>query len=104
MDVAGMALAVVGYALFYTGASNLFTGGKGWGFLQSLLNKGEINGSGVSTSAPNQGGPPPAKKSPGDLARQNAPLNKMWHDAQTLGKGLHSLGVGLDNLGKWMGL
>ena len=38
-----MALAVVGYALFYTGASNLFTGGKGWGFLQSLLNKGEIN-------------------------------------------------------------
>lgn len=46
MEAAGMALAVVGYALFYTGASNLFTGGKGWGFLQSLLNKGEANQSG----------------------------------------------------------
>lgn len=41
-----MALIIVGYALFYTGASNLFTGGKGWGFLQSLLNKGEANVSG----------------------------------------------------------
>ena len=47
MEVAGMALAIVGYALFYTGASNLFTGGKGWGFLQSLLNKGEGNNSGA---------------------------------------------------------
>ena len=47
MEVAGMAMIVVGYALFYTGASNLFTGGKGWGFLQSLLNKGESNSSGA---------------------------------------------------------
>jgi hypothetical protein len=47
MEVAGMALAIIGYALFYTGASNLFTGGKGWGFLQSLLNKGEANNSGA---------------------------------------------------------
>lgn len=46
MEVAGMALAIVGYALLYTGASNLFTGGHGWGFLQSLLNKGEANTSG----------------------------------------------------------
>lgn len=46
MEVAGLALGVLGYALFYTGASNLFTGGKGWGFLQSLLNKGEANQSG----------------------------------------------------------
>lgn len=45
MEVAGMALIVVGYALFYTGASNLFTSGNGWGFLQSLLNKGESNNS-----------------------------------------------------------
>lgn len=48
MEVAGMGLAIIGYALFYTGASNLFTGGKGWGFLQSLLNKGEQNNSGYS--------------------------------------------------------
>lgn len=47
MQVAGLALGVLGYALFYTGASNLFTGGKGWGFLQSLLNKGEANQSGA---------------------------------------------------------
>jgi len=47
MEVGGMALAILGYALFYTGASNLFTGGKGWGFLQSLLNKGEGNNSGA---------------------------------------------------------
>lgn len=47
MEIAGMALGVIGYALFYTGASNLFTGGKGWGFLQSLLNKGEANQSGA---------------------------------------------------------
>lgn len=46
MQVAGMALAIIGYALLYTGASNLFTGGNGWGFLQSLLNKGEANTSG----------------------------------------------------------
>lgn len=47
MEIAGMALAILGYALFYTGASNLFTGGKGWGFQQSLLNKGEANSSGA---------------------------------------------------------
>ncbi len=46
MEIAGMAMAIVGYALFYSGASNLFTGGNGWGFLQSLLNKGESNASG----------------------------------------------------------
>lgn len=34
---------IVGYALFYSGASNLFTGGQGWGFLQALLNKGTGN-------------------------------------------------------------
>jgi len=46
MKAAGIALAIVGYALLYSGASNLFTGGQGWGFLQSLLNKGEANQSG----------------------------------------------------------
>ncbi len=40
-----MALVLIGYALFYSGASNLFTGGNGWGFLQSLLNKGASNAS-----------------------------------------------------------
>jgi hypothetical protein len=51
MEVAGMALAVFGYALFYTGASNLFTNGQGWGFLQSLLNKGEANNSGAKSDS-----------------------------------------------------
>jgi hypothetical protein len=46
MKAVGIALAIVGYALLYSGASNLFTGGQGWGFLQSLLNKGEANQSG----------------------------------------------------------
>lgn len=46
MKALGIALVIVGYALFYTGASNLFTGGQGWGFLQALLNKGTANQSG----------------------------------------------------------
>lgn len=50
MKALGIALVVIGYALFYTGASNLFTGGQGWGFLQALLNKGTANQSG---SVPN---------------------------------------------------
>jgi len=45
MRAAGIAFAIIGYALFYAGASNLFSGGQGWGFLQSLLNKGEANNS-----------------------------------------------------------
>ncbi len=48
MKAVGIALAIVGYALLYSGASNLFTGGQGWGFLQSLLNKGEENQSGTN--------------------------------------------------------
>jgi hypothetical protein len=40
-----MAVILIGYALFYSGASNLFSGGNGWGFLQSLLNKGSSNAS-----------------------------------------------------------
>ena|SRR5882757_409291 len=43
MKALGMAMGILGYALFYSGASNLFSNGKGWGFLQSLLNKGEGN-------------------------------------------------------------
>lgn len=50
MKALGIALVVIGYALFYSGASNLFTGGQGWGFLQALLNKGTANQSG---SVPN---------------------------------------------------
>lgn len=46
MKAVGLGLLVIGYALLYSGASNLFTGGQGWGFLQSLLNKGEENNSG----------------------------------------------------------
>jgi hypothetical protein len=43
MKSVGIALAIVGYALIYSGASNLFSGGQGWGFLQALLNKGDAN-------------------------------------------------------------
>jgi len=46
MKALGLGLLIVGYALFYSGASNLFTGGQGWGFLQALLNKGTANQSG----------------------------------------------------------
>lgn len=46
MKAVGLALWIVGYAVFYTGASNLFTGGQGWGFLQSLINIGTSNQSG----------------------------------------------------------
>jgi hypothetical protein len=46
MKALGIALWIVGYAVFYSGASNLFTGGQGWGFLQALLNKGTANQSG----------------------------------------------------------
>lgn len=53
MKALGIALVIIGYALFYTGASNLFTGGQGWGFLQALLNKGTANQSG---SLPNDMG------------------------------------------------
>ena len=52
MKALGVALFIVGYALFYSGASNLFTGGQGWGFLQALLNKGTAN---ASASKPNSG-------------------------------------------------
>lgn len=46
MKAFGIGLFIIGYALFYSGASNLFTGGQGWGFLQALLNKGTANQSG----------------------------------------------------------
>lgn len=46
MKALGIALWIVGYAMFYSGASNLFTGGQGWGFLQALLNSGTKNQSG----------------------------------------------------------
>jgi hypothetical protein len=76
MEVAGMGLAILGYALFYSGASNLFTGGQGWGFLQSLLNKGEANNSGsiANTSGVDNG---PSKGGGGTLG-------KLWDFATTL--------------------
>lgn len=47
---AGMGLIIVGYALLYAGTSNLSTGGKGWGFMQSLGAK-NAKGIGVDTQA-----------------------------------------------------
>lgn len=40
MVAGGMALILVGYGFAYSGLSNLLTGGKGWGFLQSMTGKG----------------------------------------------------------------
>lgn len=40
MVVAGYALLILGYAALYSGLSNVMTGGKGWGFMQSLIGKG----------------------------------------------------------------
>lgn len=53
MKALGIAMFIIGYALFYSGASNLFSGGQGWGFLQALLNRGTANQSGIN---PNSGG------------------------------------------------
>jgi hypothetical protein len=39
MIAAGIGLVLIGYALLYSGASNLVTGGKGYGFLKSLTGK-----------------------------------------------------------------
>ena len=70
MKALGIALIIVGYAMFYTGASNLFTGGQGWGFLQSLLNKGTANQSG---SIPNtlSGSSGSSGESPGHKATRD---------------------------------
>lgn len=40
MLTAGIGLIVVGYAFAYSGISNLISGGKGWGLIQSLSGKG----------------------------------------------------------------
>lgn len=76
MKALGIALIIVGYAVFYSGASNLFTGGQGWGFLQALLNKGTANQSG---SVPNVLG-----KSNGDSSGKS--------ELQGLGKLLNGIG------------
>lgn len=41
MVAGGIALIILGYALVYSGVSNLTTGGKGWGLLKSLTNHGD---------------------------------------------------------------
>jgi hypothetical protein len=68
----GIALVIVGYALFYSGASNLFTGGQGWGFLQALLNKGTANQSG---SIPNDLG---GSKGDSGKSSDSGGLSGLW--------------------------
>ena len=41
MTAAGMGFIILGYAFAYSGISNLITGGKGWGLLQSITGKGQ---------------------------------------------------------------
>jgi hypothetical protein len=43
MKFIAFAVVIIGYAALYAGGSNLVTGGKGWGFMQSLLNNGSGN-------------------------------------------------------------
>lgn len=76
-----MALGILGYALFYTGASNLFTGGKGWGFQQSLLNKGEANSSGAipNTMPGSDTGKSGSKGSPWSLSNLWDGFKKGWN-------------------------
>lgn len=50
MKAAGVGLLILGYALVYAGLSNISTGGKGYGFLQSLGFKGQ-GGIGVNTQS-----------------------------------------------------
>lgn len=40
MLIAGLALFTFGYALMYSGLSNMLTDGNGWGLIQSLTGKG----------------------------------------------------------------
>lgn len=44
MMAAGIAGLIIGYAFLYSGLSNLTTGGKGWGFLKSLVPPKVVNG------------------------------------------------------------
>lgn len=87
MKALGIALIIVGYALFYTGASNLFTGGQGWGFLQALLNAGTANQAG---SVPNTLGGTPKQ---GGKADRNPGTGKKP-------KGSTGLGTLLDGLSR----
>lgn len=79
MKALGIALVIIGYALFYSGASNLFTGGQGWGFLQALLNKGTANQSGT---LPNSLGD---DKSKGDSNGGNSGLSGLLEGLNPLG-------------------
>lgn len=46
----GIGLVAIGYAMLFSGVSNLVTGGKGWGFFQSLgYKKGKNTGINVAS-------------------------------------------------------
>lgn len=89
MKAVGLGLLVIGYALLYSGASNLFTGGQGWGFLQSLLNKGEENNSGSVGGGLTSGG------SKGSSGGDSGGGSSLGTDAL---KGLGKLFNGIGNL------
>lgn len=40
MLAVGIGAIILGYAFAYSGISNMNTGGHGWGFFQSLVNRG----------------------------------------------------------------
>lgn len=88
MKAFGIALVIVGYATFYTGASNLFSGGQGWGFLQSLLNKGTANQSG-SVPGTNSGSGKSGGSSGGSLGMLGDFLSGVKDGITSMIPGLH---------------
>jgi hypothetical protein len=44
MVAAGIGLIVLGYALLYSGVSQIISGDKGWGVIKSLTGKGVAGG------------------------------------------------------------
>lgn len=69
MIAGGFALLIIGYSLVYSGVSNLTSGGKGWGLVQSITGKGKNTNISlsdfISTVQPqgNSGAPTPAPAS-----------------------------------------
>lgn len=54
MPIAALAGMLIGYAFMYSGISQFATGGKGWGFMQSLI--GTQGGSAATQSATTSSG------------------------------------------------
>jgi hypothetical protein len=70
---AGIGLIVLGYAMTYSGISNITSGGKGWGFFQSLVNRG--GNTGTSSMAAFIQGIQPQGNSGADVQSNSSPVS-----------------------------